>query len=430
MAQPATRPPIVYRGTQSRAVDLWKRDAKFHIFHGPVRSGKTVSALDGFAYHAQIYGGEYLLSAPTMGQIKKVLLPALADVFGKRFRYLAGDKHATVDNVLFHVYSGSTEASEGTLRGLTLRGAFIDEATLVPESFWDQAIARCSLPGAKIVACTNPDSPFHWLKRKWIDRADGEMVEEIGFRLEDNPSLTADYKAMLSRLTGAEYARKVLGQWVEAEGAIYPGIHEWIVPKLPWSEDADFTPEARWIAVDSGEVNDTHALLIEQDKTGVRWITREWVHSRSESGPRPVDDKARELLGDLLPQEGVGVSSIICDPAAQDMVAALRRYSPGVPVVNAVNDVLLGIQHVRNEFENDLLRVYDGCSRLVSQLATYAWDQRAANRGVQKPVKRDDHGPDALRYCVATTAREIQGFAFVDERGGPSGFGFADERGA
>ena len=412
----ATPPdPRVYSGKQAHIFnECAYGTAKFVLIDGPVRSGKTAAALDGFAAHALLHGGEYLLAAPTIAQIRKVLIPSLQDVFGKALVYRSQDKGATLGGSTFHIYSGSTEASEGSLRGLTLRGAFIDEATQVPESFWGQAIARCSLPNAKIVACTNPDSPYHWLKRKWIDRADDEVITRIHTVLADNPSLTEEYKQdVLGKLTGAEYARNVMGEWVEAEGAVYPGVHEWVQPFPAALEQAE--PDARWIAVDAGEVNATHALLIElYDRT--RWVVREWRHSRSESGSLSVDQKAAQMLAALLPREGTAVSAIHVDPAAQDMVAALRRHSPGIPVQNAVNDVLLGIQQVRNEFESERLWVADRCRQLVVELATYAWDQRAADRGVQKPVKRDDHGPDALRYHIASTIREHRRLVIVDNR--------------
>lgn len=403
--------PRVYSGKQAEIFNLWRSPSKFTIVHGPWRSGKTAAAIDGFAMHAMIHGGEYLLAAPTMGQIKKVLIPSLQDVFGKSVVYRAQDKEARVGGVIFHVYSGSTEASEGSLRGMTLRGAFIDEATKVPESFWGQAVGRCSLPHAKVVACTNPDSPYHWLKRKWIDRADGETITEIGTVLADNPSLGDEYEEMISLLSGAEYQRNVMGQWVEAEGAVYPGVHEWVQPFPETMPE----PDARWISVDAGEVNATHALLVElYDNT--RWVVQEWRHSRSESGSMSVDQKAVHMLDALLPQRGVGVSAIHVDPAAQDMIAALRRHAPGIAVVNGVNEVLLGIQQVRTEFENDRLWVSDRCRQLVVELATYAWDQRASDRGVQKPVKRDDHGPDALRYHIASTIREGRKLVIVDNR--------------
>ena len=406
----------IYSGKQAHIYNECAYGAsKFVIVDGPVRSGKTAAALDGFAMHALLHGGEYLLAAPTVAQIRKVLIPSLQDVFGRSLVYRAQDKGATLGTCTFHIYSGSTEASEGSLRGLTLRGAFIDEATKVPESFWGQALARCSLPSAKVVACTNPDSPYHWLKRKWIDRADDEVITRIHTVLTDNPSLTEEYKQdVLGKLTGAEYARNVMGEWVEAEGAVYPGVHEWVQPFPEPLEEVE--PDARWIAVDAGEVNATHALLIElYDRT--RWVVREWRHSRSESGSLSVDQKAGQLLDALLPREGTAVSAIHVDPSAQDMVAALkRRVRGGIPVVNAVNDVLLGIQQVRTEFERERLWVADRCRQLVVELATYAWDQRAADRGVQKPVKRDDHGPDALRYHIASTIRERRELVIRDTR--------------
>ena len=55
--------------------------------------------------------------------------------------------------------------------GLTLAGAFLDEAPLMPQDYVDQVGLRCSVEGAKIVTTDNPQGPLHWFKQEYIDRA-------------------------------------------------------------------------------------------------------------------------------------------------------------------------------------------------------------------------------------------------------------------
>ena len=46
------------------------------------------------------------------------------------------------------------------------------------------------------------------------------------------------------------------------------------------------------------------------------------------------------------------------------------------------------------------LPIYERCTGLLDELGTYLWDEKAALRGEEKPVKQNDHALDALRYYV------------------------------
>ena len=45
---------------------------------------------------------------------------------------------------------------------------------------------------------------------------------------------------------------------------------------------------------------------------------------------------------------------------------------------------------------------------LIGELSGYVWDAKAAKQGEERPVKLDDHGPDALRDGVM---RQLSGGA-------------------
>lgn len=91
-------------------------------------------------------------------------------------------------------------------------------------------------------------------------------------------------------------------------------------------------------------------------------------------------------------------ATVLVDPSAASFIVALRQR--GVYVIEADNDVLDGIRKTGTLFRRRLLRVNECCTGLVDELGTYMWDDKAALRGEEKPVKQQDHGPDALRYFV------------------------------
>ena len=72
-------------------------------------------------------------------------------------------------------------------------------------------------------------------------------------------------------------------------------------------------------------------------------------------------------------------------------------------VIQGDNDVLNGIRRVSQLFSRRVLMIHRQCQGLIGELQSYVWDSKAAQMGVEKPVKSLDHGPDALRYYVNTS---------------------------
>lgn len=53
-------------------------------------------------------------------------------------------------------------------------------------------------------------------------------------------------------------------------------------------------------------------------------------------------------------------------------------------------------------FKSGRLKINKRCVRLIDELGVYLWDEKAAERGVEQPLKENDHACDALRYFVNT----------------------------
>ena len=89
---------------------------------------------------------------------------------------------------------------------------------------------------------------------------------------------------------------------------------------------------------------------------------------------------------------------MIVDPSAASFIAELRRR--GVYVIPAENEVLDGIRKTGSLFHRRKILVSEACAGLLDELGTYLWDEKAGQRGDEKPLKERDHGPDALRYYI------------------------------
>ena len=95
----------------------------------------------------------------------------------------------------------------------------------MPESFVNQAIARCSVAGSKYWFNCNPEGPNHWFKVNWIDKAKEKGILYLHFTMDDNLSLTEEVKERYKKMfVGVFYKRYILGLWVLAEGIIYPNF--------------------------------------------------------------------------------------------------------------------------------------------------------------------------------------------------------------
>ncbi|MEU5427855.1 terminase family protein [Streptomyces olivoreticuli] len=149
------------------------RRPNLHL-HGSVRSGKTIASL--LAFLISIWQapatGLILLCGRSLQTIERNILEPLQDpeLFGPdvtaEVRHTRGATTANVLGRTVHLIGASDARAEGRLRGATACLAYVDEATLVPEGFWTQLLARLSVPGTRLLATTNPDGPRHWPRRR------------------------------------------------------------------------------------------------------------------------------------------------------------------------------------------------------------------------------------------------------------------------
>jgi len=69
----------------------------------------------------------------------------------------------------------------------------------------------------------------------------------------------------------------------------------------------------------------------------------------------------------------------------------------------ADNAVLDGIRLLASLMATDRFRVHRSCKGFVDEAPGYSWDEKAAEKGEDAPVKVADHSLDAVRYALATT---------------------------
>lgn len=374
------------------------------ICDGSVRSGKTsIMSLSFFLWAMGNFNGcAFAYCGKSVGAVERnIVTPLLSIAYLRRnfdVRYNRGD-HVIIarrggrEN-RFYLFGGKDESSYSLIQGITLAGVMLDEVALMPRSFVEQALARCSVSGAKFWFNCNPENPEHWFRKEWLLKAPERNALHLHFTMDDNPSLDdATRERYRTMYSGVFYQRYVLGLWVMAEGIVYDMFdHTRNVYSEPPIDMVDRS--TRYIACDYGTTNPCVFLDIYDDGEVIR-VDREYRWDSRAEHRQKTDE---EYADDFMAFMGSSWCTVYVDPSAASFIAALRRR--GVYVIEANNAVLDGIRRVGALFQRGLLLVHDTCTGLMDELGSYRWDDKAAARGEEKPVKQLDHAPDALRYFV------------------------------
>ncbi|MEV4837775.1 terminase family protein [Nonomuraea sp. NPDC049486] len=403
--------PLV--GKQRQSVQL--ATARLNVWDGSVRSSKTISSLMRWLKFVRTAPpGPLLMVGKTERTLKRNIIDPLVEMLGeKRCKYVAGLGELHLLGRLVYVAGAYNEGSEDKIRGLSLVGAYVDEVSTIPESFWVMLLTRLSIPGAQLFGTTNPDGPQHWLKVNYLDRArlwvdiNGQLHEgspdslnlhRFSFQLADNPSLTPEYVAdVSSEFTGLWYRRLILGEWCLAEGVVYeswdPARH--VVDQLPAIQ--------QWlcISLDYGTTNPFHALAIGLGADGRLYVGHEWRWDSKKQRGSLTDAEYAERVRAWVTGLGITPSYWIVDPSAKSYRVEMHRG--GIASTLADNEVVDGIRDVASLFATGRLKVHASCRELIREIPGYAWDPDASEKGEDKPLKVNDHGVDALRYGIRTT---------------------------
>ncbi len=382
--------------------------AKWNIAHGSVRAGKTVCSLFAFMQRvdqcpdSQIGMIGYTTETIHRNAVRLIMEDPTFAVF-RPFCTWANRKLYYKDKTIT-TFGASNEGAVGSIQGQTFSLVYCDEITLFPNSIIEMIDSRLSKSYSMGYATCNPSHPDHIIKR-WVDLAvSGDPnYFQMSFRMEDNPFLPPDYiDRIKSSSSGLFKKRNIDGLWCLAEGSIFDGfdrsIH--VVSRPPRAAEYFVA------GVDFGMVNPFACVLVgvstgKYTQSGkMLWVESEyyWDPSPGKRGrQKTVGEYADDIVQFLQPY---GVRQIYVDPSAEAFQVEMSRR--GIRIVHANNDVENGIQTVASEIFKGNLFIVDHCVNLIREIQGYVWDPRAAKKGIDCPLKKDDHAVDALRYAIAS----------------------------
>jgi PBSX family phage terminase large subunit len=307
---------------------------------------------------------------------------------------------------------------------------YVNEATELNVNEWEELSFRLRAmagPFDQMLADCNPESPHHWLYKRFIAGREQCRVapglpasyptthyENPGYYDWRTRTWTEAGERYLKRLkaaTGIRKARKYEGKWVSAEGVVYdynPDVHTWPSSReIPrgwprvWSVDwGKRVPTALGVwAVDAEgrmiltrEVYRTH---LRPDVLGRRVKT--WIDEGKE--PRPaavVCDHDTDNEGYQTEfEKASGLSLALADKADRDKGIQAMQARFDVDPESGSPRVFFRSGTLDHEPDSSLVdSALPTC--LIEELVGYIWDE---NQLKDEPIAHNDHHMDQMRYA-------------------------------
>lgn len=371
---------------------------RINLLYGSVRSGKTWISLLKWAIWVgqQAQDKQFLMVGKTITTLKRNCLVLLEELIGDNITYSISQKKAVIFGRTVWLEGANDERSESKIRGMTLMGVYIDELTQIPQDFYLMALSRLSEKGAVFLATTNPDHPQHYVKTEIIDN-DVLDKQVVKFLIDDNIFLDEDYKTNLKKeYTGVYYSRFILGEFVRAEGIIFPDFandpRPWLISSSELFDKnyrGEVVPKKfRWCEVgfDLGGNGSAYALTCTaKGYDGVYYVLKSKKTQAAELVMQDIEKLVTRFCGEVEERFGVRIGVLNCDHIAvivnsindNTKYRADLTYKPPLEDRPFVMSKLLA---------NNQIRFVEGeCDDLIDELQNLVFDEKS-----DRPIPLDD----------------------------------------
>ena len=412
--------PTEFSPTQMKLMTWWCRGSKYSsydavICDGAVRSGKTLCMGISFVLWSfyRFSGGSFALCGKTIRSLRRNVITPVTGIL-KNMGFVCNEKLS--QNLIeisfagktnsFYLFGGKDEASAALIQGMTLCGVLFDEVALMPKSFVEQAVARCSVEGSRFWFNCNPEYPQHWFRVEWILGRKSKNAYYLRFTMDDNPSLSEKMKQRYRSLySGVFFERFVLGKWVSASGCVYPFMNDDMFVEVPQGNFEKYV-----VSCDYGTVNPA-SFGLWGFLENVWFRIDEYYYDSRKEGFQRTDEEHYEALCRLAGDKKI--EKVIIDPSAASFIQTVRRHGR-FAVVPAENKVIDGIRKVSTVLKNGSVKICSNCKDSMREFNLYRWN----SAGADAPVKENDHAMDDIRYFVTTVMDEETDdfFVFASDR--------------
>jgi len=407
----------------SKAINLNLNQAKFIkceeqvvAFFGGIGNGKTFAGiLKGIT---RVMDPE---QPPQLGMIARQTYPELRDstqrtffellhlcgfLPGVHYEYKKQENRCIFANGHEIIFRSLDDPAK--LLSINLGWFYIDQAEEVSEEVFLTLLGRLRAVSTPQCWITGNPLGHNWVWHRFIhDPVPGNIM--FNAKTEENKDNLPDgYIDSLKKNYNEIWINRYLyGSWDAFEGQIYPDFE----PSIHVVND--FNPDPSWrrfIAIDHGRTNPTAVLWGAVDQDDKIWIYREHYEAGQDA-----DYHCRAI--NAYQNEG-RYETYVIDPSTgpgkkDDPETIGNRYRQmNIPVIGANNDVQGGIDKVTEYIKRNKIFMTRSCENLRREMVNYQWEQPSASRmdlnSPEKPLKKDDHAVDSLRYLVGEVVRSAK----------------------
>lgn len=406
------------------------------LYAGGFGSAKTYTCgMEFICTVLQIPNSAGLIGAATWGQASDTCLKFVTDNIPEG---LVARSNQDKVNWFIDLINGSRISAkaldkEGKIRSANLSIIWVEEASEVDWSVVAYIKARLRNKCAffkgknrlKMLLSSNPD--VGWLNTEWLMKSSeiyyhGNVEDHYNVRPEDkdpstvthisatsaNTYLPPDYEANLARNKEKWWINRYLkGSFKYTEGLVYPNFTEWFCEP--------FEIPAHWRRItgtDFGRRDPTAHVVGALDP--IKKVI--YIYNEVEE---PLDDKPLDYIVKKIKEADNFPEYLLAYPNQADPRGRNRDQVSGqswfdayrekgiifVPAQGCEGDSLAPtIQKIFNYATNGRLKIFNTCRKIYTELSKYKYPERNLgddkNQG-EKPLDKNNHLPDALRYALA-----------------------------
>jgi phage terminase large subunit len=241
----------------------------------------------------------------------------------------------------------------------------------------------------------NPWNERHWLKKRFFEREDEDILAITTTYLCNEWLDAADIKLFeeMKANNPTRYRVAGLGEWGVAEGLIYQNWTEW---EFDVNELRQMENVRSAFGLDFGYVNDPTALFcgLVDCEARIIWVFDE-LYRRG---------MTNEAIAEEIKAMGYGKEIIRADcaePKSIDRLRGLGLYRVK-PCRKGRDSIMNGIDFI-SDFK---LIVHPRCVNFIAELSGYCWEKDRYGNCINVPISGSDHLMDAMRYAVEDMSRK------------------------
>ena len=240
----------------------------------------------------------------------------------------------------------------------------------------------------QIILSFNPWSEKHWLKKRFFDTVDDDILA-ITTNYTCNEFLGEDDKKLFEKMkinNPRRYNIEGLGNWGIAEGLVYSNFEEleFNIEEIKKRRNVKSA-----FGLDFGYTNDPTAFiasLIDLDSNEIFIFDEHYQKAMSNKD-----------ITNMIKYKGYSKETIVGDSSEPKSIDDIKRN--GIYRIKGAkkgkDSILNGIQYIQ-DFK---IYVHPKCENTLIELSNYVWDTKNGNV-INKPIDDYNHLMDALRYSL------------------------------